>query len=71
MSHPKNRMVLRMKKMMKDGVFKLMDDVELPILAFPVVVVMVVAVTFLFPFGRCGLWQWWVPVAAMFALLCV
>ena len=36
---------------------------EGPLLVFPVAVMAIVAVTFLFPGGRCGAWQWWLAVA--------
>ena len=42
----------------------LLAGLERPVLFFPVAVVLLVAATFLFPGGRCGLWQWWAAVAA-------
>lgn len=36
---------------------------EAPLLVFPLAVIALVAVTFLFPGGRCGAWQWWLAVA--------
>ena len=44
-------------------------DVEYPVLIFPVIVALTVAVTFLFPFGKCGLWQWWLSTALTLALI--
>ena len=43
-------------------------DLECPILVFPVLVVMIVAITFLFPSGHCGAWQWWLGVTLTIAL---
>lgn len=41
---------------------ELVAGLEGPLLVFPVAVMAVVAVTFLFPGGRCGAWQWWLAV---------
>lgn len=41
----------------------LLADLERPLLAFPVAVIVLVGATFLFPGGRCGAWQWWTAVA--------
>ena len=38
------------------------SGLELSLLVFPVMVVTIVATTFLFPSGRCSAWQWWVAV---------
>ncbi|MBR3582471.1 MAG: hypothetical protein IKO01_03390 [Kiritimatiellae bacterium] len=40
---------------------------EGPLLVFPVLVIEIVAATFLFPGGRCGAWQWWLAVAGTVA----
>ena len=44
-------------------------DLELPVLVFPVFVVLIVAITFLFPSGRCGAWQWWSAAALTLAVI--
>lgn len=46
----------------RNRVGQLLADLEFPILIFPVMVVGIVATTFLFPEGRCGAWQWWTAV---------
>ena len=43
-----------------EKVKKILLDLEFQILVFPVVVVVIVATTFLFPEGKCCVWQWWV-----------
>lgn len=40
---------------------------EGPLLVFPVLLIEIVAATFLFPGGRCGAWQWWLAVAGTVA----
>ena len=59
---------MKLLKRMWTRIKPILVDLELPILVFPVLVVMIVATTFLFPAGRCGAWQWWLAVAFTSAL---
>lgn len=40
----------------------IVSALELPLIIFPVAVVMGLSLTFLFPTGRCTAWHWWCPV---------
>lgn len=57
-----------LKTMLWTKVKSILIDLECPILVFPVLVVMIVAITFLFPYGHCGAWQWWLAVILTIAL---